>query len=140
MSHVVAIINQKGGTGKTTTTLNLGACLAYQGYRTLLIDLDPQGHSTIGLGVDSDTLTVSMADLLTVPRMSINQVAVPTYILGLDIAPATIHLARAAEQVYTRVFRGGYSGPIPQGCGLRFRPHRLPAILRSADHQFAIRL
>ncbi len=105
MSHVVAIINQKGGTGKTTTTLNLGACLAYQGYRTLIIDLDPQGHSTIGLGVDPDTVTKSMADLMTVPRLSITQVAVPTYILGLEVAPATIHLARAAEQVYTRVFR-----------------------------------
>ena len=54
MSHVVAVINQKGGTGKTTTTLNLGAGLAYQGYRTLIIDLDPQGHITIGIGIDSD--------------------------------------------------------------------------------------
>ena len=50
MSHVVAVINQKGGTGKTTTTLNLGAGLAYQGYRTLIVDLDPQGHTTIGWG------------------------------------------------------------------------------------------
>lgn len=105
MSHVVAIINQKGGTGKTTTTLNLGACLAYQGYRTLIIDLDPQGHSTIGIGVDPDTVSASMAELMTVPRLSVTQVAVPTYILGLEVAPATIHLARAAEQVYTRVFR-----------------------------------
>jgi chromosome partitioning protein len=105
MSHIVAIINQKGGTGKTTTTINLGAALAYQGYRTLIVDLDPQGHTTIGLGIDLDAMTTSMAEVLTVPRKSISEVALPTYILGLDVAPAHIHLARAAEQVYTRVFR-----------------------------------
>jgi chromosome partitioning protein len=105
MSHVVAVINQKGGTGKTTTALNLGAGLAYQGYRTLIIDLDPQGHCTIGLGIEPDTITASMSEVMTVPRKSIREVALPTYILGLELAPAQIHLARAAEQVYTRVFR-----------------------------------
>jgi chromosome partitioning protein len=105
MSHIVAIINQKGGTGKTTSAVNLGAALAYQGFRTLIVDLDPQGHTTVGLGIDPDALTASMAEVLTVPKKSISDVAVPTYILGLDVAPATIHLARAAEQVYSRVFR-----------------------------------
>jgi chromosome partitioning protein len=101
----VAIINQKGGTGKTTTTLNLGAALAYQGYRTLIVDLDPQGHTTIGIGIEPDVIASSVADILTVPKKSISEVVVPSYILGLDIAPSHIHLARAAEQVYTRVFR-----------------------------------
>jgi chromosome partitioning protein len=105
MSHIVAVINQKGGTGKTTTTLNLGAALAYQGYRTLIVDLDPQGHTTIGIGIEPDTIARSMADILTVPKMPVTEVAIPTYIMGLDIAPAQINLARAAEQVYTRVFR-----------------------------------
>jgi chromosome partitioning protein len=105
MSHIVAVINQKGGTGKTTTTLNLGAALAYQGYRTLIVDLDPQGHTTIGIGIEPETIARSMADILTVPKMPITEVATPTYIMGLDIAPAQINLARAAEQVYTRVFR-----------------------------------
>ena len=105
MSHIVSVINQKGGTGKTTTTLNLGAALAYQGYRTLIVDLDPQGHTTIGIGIDLDGITTSMAEVLTVPKKSISDVVVSTYILGLDIAPAHIHLARASEQVYTRVFR-----------------------------------
>jgi chromosome partitioning protein len=105
MSHIVTVINQKGGTGKTTTTLNLGAALAYQGYRTLIVDLDPQGHSSIGIGIEPDTITASMADILILPKKSVSEVVVPTYILGLDIAPAHIHLARAAEQVYTRVFR-----------------------------------
>jgi len=105
MSHIVAIINQKGGTGKTTTAMNLGASLAYQGYRTLIVDLDPQGHTTVGIGIDTDALAGSMAEVMTVPKKSISEVVVPTYILGLDVAPAHIHLARAAEQVYTRVFR-----------------------------------
>jgi chromosome partitioning protein len=105
MSQIVAIINQKGGTGKTTTAINLGAGLAYQGYRTLIIDLDPQGHLTIGIGMDPDTISASMADVMTVPRMSITQVVQPTYILGLEMAPSQIHLARAAELLYTRVFR-----------------------------------
>ena len=105
MSHIVAVINQKGGTGKTTTTLNLGAALAYQGYRTLIVDLDPQGHTSIGIGIEPDVIASSMADILLTPKKPIAEVAMATYILGLDIAPAHIHLARAAEQVYTRVFR-----------------------------------
>lgn len=105
MSHIVAVINQKGGTGKTTTTLNLGAALAYQGYRTLIVDLDPQGHTSIGIGIEPDAIANSMADILMLPKKTITEVVIPTYILGLDIAPSHIHLARAAEQVYTRVFR-----------------------------------
>ena len=71
MSHIVAIINQKGGTGKTTTTLNLGAALAYQGYRTLIVDLDPQGHTSIGIGIEPDVIAASMADILLVPKKRI---------------------------------------------------------------------
>ena len=77
MSHIVAIINQKGGTGKTTTTLNLGAALAYQGYRTLIVDLDPQGHTSIGIGIEPDAITGSMADILLVPKKRISEVAMP---------------------------------------------------------------
>ncbi|MGQ9689510.1 MAG: ParA family protein [Desulfobaccales bacterium] len=105
MGQVVAIINQKGGTGKTTTTINLGACLAYQGYHTLLVDLDPQAHTTIGIGADPDTFEVSMADVMTVPKKPIADAVLPTYIPGLFLAPAHIRLARAAEAAYTRVFR-----------------------------------
>lgn len=105
MSHIVSVINQKGGTGKTTTTLNLGAALAYQGYRTLIVDLDPQAHTTIGLGVELDATAGSMAEVMTIPKKKIAEVVVPTYILGLHIAPAHIRLARAAEHMYSRVFR-----------------------------------
>lgn len=105
MPHIVAIINQKGGTGKTTTAINLGAGLAYQGYRTLLVDLDPQAHTTIGLGVDPDSYQESMAEVISTPKKALADVVVETYILWLHLAPSHIRLARAAEQAYTRVFR-----------------------------------
>jgi len=105
MSNVVAIINQKGGTGKTTTAINLGACLAYQGFRTLLVDLDPQAHTTIGIGADPDTFGESVAEIMSVPNKTIGEVVLPTYIAGLFLAPSHIRLARAAELAYTRVFR-----------------------------------
>ena len=54
--RVIAIVNQKGGCGKTTTTVNLGGCLAADGHRVLLVDLDPQAHSTLGLGVDTEAV------------------------------------------------------------------------------------
>ena len=69
------------------------------------MDLDPQGHTTIGIGIDPDNLGESMAEVFTVPKKRIQEVSRHTYILGLDIAPAHIRLAMAAEQVYTRVFR-----------------------------------
>src|SRR3974377_2197340 len=105
MSIVVAIINQKGGTGKTTTAINLGACLAYQGYSTLLVDLDPQAHTTIGIGADPDSFQESVAEVMSVPKKHIAEVALPSYFPGLFLAPAHIRLARAAEVAYTRVFR-----------------------------------
>jgi len=88
MSNVVAIINQKGGTGKTTTAINLGAGLAYRGFYTLLVDLDPQAHTTIGIGADPDTFIV-----------------LSTYIPGLSLAPSHIRLAHAAEMAYARLYR-----------------------------------
>jgi chromosome partitioning protein len=105
MSNIVAIINQKGGTGKTTTAINLGACLAYQGFRTLLVDLDPQAHTTIGIGADPDTFEQSMAEVMSLPKKAIADVVLPTYVSSLFLAPAHIRLARAAEMAYTRVFR-----------------------------------
>jgi chromosome partitioning protein len=104
-SYVVAVINQKGGTGKTTTTVNLGAALAYLGHRTLMVDLDPQAHTTIGIGVDPDAFIESVAEVMSIPKKSMAEIILPTYIPGLTLAPAHIHLAHVAEQIYTRVYR-----------------------------------
>lgn len=103
--YTVAVINQKGGTGKTTTATNLSAALAYLGYRTLMVDLDPQAHTTIGIGVDSDAYLESMAEVMSIPKKTVAEIAMATYIPGLDLAPAHIHLAHVAEQIYTRVYR-----------------------------------
>ena len=103
--HTVAILNQKGGTGKTTTTINLSAGLALYGHRTLMVDLDPQGHTTIGIGVEPDSFGESIAEVFSTPKKRAAEVVIPTYIPGLYLAPASIRLARAAEQAFTRVFR-----------------------------------
>ncbi|MBM4284856.1 MAG: hypothetical protein FJ128_06350 [Deltaproteobacteria bacterium] len=102
---IVSIINQKGGTGKTTTTINLSAALAYLGYRVLMVDLDPQGHTGIGIGVDPDSFIESMAEVMSIHRKSMSDIILPTYVSGLWLAPARIHLAHVAEQLYSRVFR-----------------------------------
>ncbi len=104
-AYIVAIINQKGGTGKTTTTINLGAALAYLGFSTLLVDLDPQGHTTIGLGIETDAFLESMAEVMSIPRKSVTDITLSTYIPSLFLAPSHIHLAPVAEQIYARIFR-----------------------------------
>jgi chromosome partitioning protein len=103
--YLVSIINQKGGTGKTTTTVNLGAALAYLGFSTLLVDLDPQGHTTIGLGIDPDAFLESMAEVMSIPKKPVADITLPTYVSKLYLAPAHIHLAPVAEQIYSRIFR-----------------------------------
>jgi chromosome partitioning protein len=102
---IVAIFNQKGGTGKTTTTINLGAALANMGFRILLVDLDPQGHTTIGTGIDPDFLFETMAEVMSIPHKSMADIIKPTYIPQLHVAPAHINLANVAEKIYRRVFR-----------------------------------
>ena len=64
LAHIIAITNQKGGVGKTTTAVNVSACLAESGKRTLLVDLDPQGNATSGLGVDKASLETNLYDCL----------------------------------------------------------------------------
>ena len=91
---VVAIANQKGGVGKSTTTINLGAALAFQGKRILLVDLDPQGNTTSGLGIDRSSMGASTYEVL-VDEVPIEEVFEPTSVRDLFILPATIELAGA---------------------------------------------
>ena len=94
MVWVTACTNQKGGVGKTTTVVNLGAYLALSGVPTLIIDLDPQGNATSGLGIDRRTVESSSYDAL-VDRVAIDGLVVPTQIDGLDLLPSTPGLSGA---------------------------------------------
>lgn len=103
--YITSIINHKGGTGKTTTTINLGTALAYLGFSTLLVDLDPQRHTTIVLGIESDAFVESMAEVMSTPGKAVDDITLLTYIPNLYLAPGHIHLAPVAEQIYARIFR-----------------------------------
>jgi chromosome partitioning protein len=104
VGRVIAVANQKGGVGKTTTSVNLSACLAEAGKRVLLIDIDPQGNATSGLGVDRRKVKASVYDLL-LEDMSPLDAMVPTGTDGLFVVPATMDLAGAEIELVPRISR-----------------------------------
>src|SRR5262245_55756337 len=109
MPRMIAITNMKGGVGKTTTTLNLGAALADAGRRVLCIDIDPQANCTTGLGLRPEELTRSVYDLLVQPRkFSVTRAEdtiVPTQWPRLEILPSHINLAGAELEISSRLGR-----------------------------------
>lgn len=104
MAKVIAIANQKGGVGKTTTSVNLSACLADLGQRVLLIDIDPQGNATSGLGVDKSKIEKSIYDAL-VDDVPIKDIIIDTEVEKLKILPATIQLAGAEIELVSSMSR-----------------------------------
>jgi chromosome partitioning protein len=117
--RVTACTNQKGGVGKTTTVINLAAYLALSGTRTLVIDLDPQGNATSGLGVDRRTVERSTYDAL-VDRAPINELILETAMPGLDLVPSAPALSGAEVELV----------------GIPAREHRLSASLAELDGQY----
>lgn len=99
--QVIAICNQKGGCGKTTTAINLAAELGMKGYPTLLIDLDPQAHASLGLGVDVESLTRTVYHLFQEPHGRLDEIIVPTNVPNLSLAPADWLLAGAQLELAT---------------------------------------
>ena len=92
MSKVIAVTNQKGGVGKTTTSVNLSAALAYMGKKVLLVDIDPQANATQGIGVDRSSLSLTVYDAIT-QSTPLKDIIISTDVKNLDIVPANIDLA-----------------------------------------------
>ncbi|HKM24785.1 MAG TPA: AAA family ATPase, partial [Corynebacterium sp.] len=102
---IISMCNQKGGVGKTTSTINLGACLAELGRKVLLVDLDPQGALSAGLGVPHDELDITVYDLLLDNQTSIHSAIHQTAVPGMDLVPANIDLSAAEIQLVNEVGR-----------------------------------
>jgi chromosome partitioning protein len=121
MHKIIAIINQKGGVGKTTTSINFSTGLAMAGYSVLLIDMDPQAHSTIGLGVEPGSFQNAIHDVL-INKRDIRETILHTKTKNLEIVPASIRLDLAEQQL------------TPQ----YFKEERLNKAIRNLDYDFII--
>lgn len=95
LGKAIAIFNQKGGVGKTTTNINLGACLAIKDKKVLIIDIDPQGNTTSGIGIDKKNLALSVYDVLIDDALHPKEAVLSTCIKNLDIIPSSVKLAGA---------------------------------------------
>ena len=99
MGKAIAIFNQKGGVGKTTTNINLAACLALKDKKVLILDIDPQGNTTSGVGISKKDLEVTTHEILIEDRYHPEQAVIPTGIKNLDIMPASVQLAGAEVEL-----------------------------------------
>jgi chromosome partitioning protein len=113
-ARIAAICNQKGGVGKTTTTINLGAALAEQGRRVLLVDFDPQGALSVGLGIQPHELDATVYNLLMQRGLTAHDVIINTRVDGMDLMPSNIDLSGAEVQLVHEVGREFVLGRVLQ--------------------------
>lgn len=106
MNNIISVANQKGGVGKTTTSVNLASCLAHMGKRVLLVDIDPQGNATSGLGIDKSSLTSSIYDVFT-GTFKLSSVIVGTELPSLWVAPSNTDLVAVEIELAARAGREG---------------------------------
>jgi chromosome partitioning protein len=104
MGAVYAVVNQKGGVGKTTTAVNVAAAIALAGKRVLLVDVDPQGNATSGVGIEKDKISSSIYHVL-VDELPIPEVILGSSVPGLDLVPSTLDLAGAEVELMSRLSR-----------------------------------
>lgn len=104
MSKVIAVLNQKGGVGKTTSTINIAAAFAKSGKRVLMVDLDPQANATSGLAIDKNALTSSIYDVL-ISGVNVSETIIQSRIENLDVLPATATLAAAEQELVSVLSR-----------------------------------
>jgi chromosome partitioning protein len=105
VARIIAVANQKGGVGKTTTSINLAGALAELGHRVLCVDLDPQANLTVGLGLNPRDIEVSIANVLLDPSLSLEDIVESTQTPGVDVAPSDIDLSATENQLFSSIGR-----------------------------------